>query len=360
MAVTVVFKLGGLGDLLMATPALRAYRRSFPDERIVFIVGQSNRAVLEGNPHVDELIGVDDRALFRGGPLRQAREALRVVLLIRAARAQTLVILHRDWRWNLLGWLSRVPQRLGFARDWQGLFLTSSTRTSREEHETVKYQHVFGLRPGYHPDGVAMDAPQVTARSPGAPALTTLPGGAGWIALSPGGAANVKEEMDTRRWPIESFIELAQLILNETPHGLVLIGAASDAPRTRELRDRLRQKPGRVVDVAGSLSVAQAVDVLRTCRLLVTHDSGPMHLGAAAEIPVIGLFGPTYPVEKVPLTHPLSRALWRGDRLTCSPCYHDGILPPCSNPVYKQCMLLITPGEVFTDVQRILQERGRA
>lgn len=354
MPVTVVFKLGGMGDLLMATPALRGYRASFPGERIVFIVGRSNEAVMAGNPHLDELAVVDDAALFRGPAWRQARETLRLIGLLRRSRAERVFVLHRDWRWNLVAWLAGVRERYGFARDLRGLFLSRAAVTSEREHETVKYQRVFGLREGYRPDGVAMELhpPPAAPRPP--PEIAQLDAGGGpWLALSPGGASNVKEDMDTRRWPLEHYRDLCALVLERTESRILLIGAGRDVPLTRQLN----LDPGRTLDLAGKTDPAGTAQALRRCALLVTHDSGPMHLGAAADIPVIGLFGPTRPEEKVPLTHPLSRFLWRGAELYCSPCYRDGVLPPCIHPQYKACMVSLTPAEVFRHVQEILRSR---
>jgi ADP-heptose:LPS heptosyltransferase len=355
MSVTAVFKLGGMGDLLMATPALRAYRKSFPGERIVFIVGRSNAAVMAGNPHLDELAVVDDAALFRGPPWRQARETLRLIGLLRRMRAERVFVLHRDWRWNLVARLAGVRERYGFARDLRGLFLSRAAVTSEQEHETAKYQRVFGLRAGYRPDGVAMDLlPQPNPpRLP--PEFARLDAGSGaWVALSPGGASNVKEDMDTRRWPLEQYRALCALVLEQTACRILLVGAERDVPLTRQLD----LDPERTLDLAGKTDPAGTAEALRRCALLVTHDSGPMHLGAAAGIPVIGLFGPTRPEEKVPITHPLSRFLWRGAELACSPCYRDGVLPPCSHPHYKFCIVSLTPAEVFGHVREILRARS--
>jgi ADP-heptose:LPS heptosyltransferase len=354
MPVTVVFKLGGMGDLLMATPALRAYRKSFPGERIVFITGASNAAVLAGNPHIDQLLTVDDTALFRGPRVRQALEALRLIRMLRQAGADRVFILHRDWRWNLVARLSAVPERYGFARDWRGAFLTRAAAVTEREHETVKYGKVFGLREGYRPDGVAMELRAPPGAAVGAALEPLGAAGGPWVALSPGGASNVKEDMDTRRWPVDHYRALAALLLARTPCRLLLIGAARDAEATRPLL----LDPARTLDLAGKTDPAGTVAALRRCALLITHDSGPMHLGAAAGIPVIGLFGPTTPVEKVPLTHPLSRYVWRGPELPCSPCYRDGVQPPCSHPTYKFCMLSIAPEEVFGHAQEILRIGG--
>jgi ADP-heptose:LPS heptosyltransferase len=354
MPVTAVFKLGGLGDLLMMTPALRAYRKSFPGERIVFIVGASNAAVMAGNPHIDELIPVDDAVLFRGTKPAQIRETLCLVGTLRRSKADRVFVLHRDWRWNLVAKLSGIPERYGFARDLRGAFLTKSATTTDREHETIKYQRIFGLRAGFREDGVEMDLLPQPQRPRPKLLDVVFASGAPWVAVSPGGAANVKEDMDTRRWPAEHFGTLVRALLDRTPCNVLLIGAARDAEATQPLL----LDPNRTFDLAGKTDPAETTAALRKCALLITHDSGPMHMGAAAGIPVIGLFGPTQPVEKVPLTHPLSRFLWNGPELTCSPCYHDGIQPPCVHPTYKFCMKSLTPEVVLGHALRILRARS--
>jgi len=347
---TIMLKTGGLGDLLMLTPSIRAYKKSFPDEKIVFLIGKSNEQTLQNNPYINQIIPVDDSAFFKGGFLRKLLSSLRLIQIIKNYKPQHLFIFHRDWRWNLVAFLSRIRQRYGFKRDFKGKFLTESVEASIEEHEIQKYLNVCALRPGFTPDGVEMEIfPSIGDQTFVEELFSDLTGNKKYIAMSPGGAANIKEEMDIRRWPLNYYKMLVRFILNKTDGSILLIGAESD----NSFNEELLVDQQRVFNLAGKTTIAQTYLTLQRCRVFITHDSGPMHIGAAAQIPVIGLFGPTYPVEKYPLTHPLSLYIWEGSKLTCSPCYKDGNFPEC--PYDKKCMRLISPEEVFERLLKICE-----
>ena len=143
-----VFKQGGMGDLLMATPGLRALRKSIPGAQITFAVGRSNRRVLDNSPYVDDLIEFDDDYIFKIGRLDQMKQTVRLWRQVRRLRPDAVVILHRDWRWNLLFFLAGVPKRYGFDRYLKGAFLTECAAALAQGHEIEKYLRVFALVDG--------------------------------------------------------------------------------------------------------------------------------------------------------------------------------------------------------------------
>ena len=146
---------------------------------------------------------------------------------------------------------------------------------------------------------------------------------------------------------MECYAALAQRILNETPFNILLIGGPNDIKFT----SKLLIDPARCFDIAGKASIQQVYLALRHCRAMVAHDSGPMHIGAAAGIPVISLFGPTYPVEKYPITNDNSCFIWKGDTIDCAPCYKDGIYPDCES---KECMRSITVDEAWDRLKELI------
>ena len=345
---TIVLKLGGLGDLLMVTPAIRAYKKSFPKTKLNFIVGKSNQQVLKGNPYIDCLYTVDDFKIFRGGLNEKISETLKLMNIIKNISPDTIFILHRDWRWNFVSFLSGVKERYGFKRDLRGLFLTKAVKTSEKEHEIKKYFKVFGMQNGFKEDGLKMD---IFPSNQDEDDLLKLTGNFlknKVIAVSPGGASNAKEEMDIRRWPIEYYLQLVKKIIEKTDYSILLIGGKNDVQFTRKLRIDKR----RIIDLAGKTNIQQTYLALRKCKALVTHDSGPMHIGAAAGIPVISLFGPTHPLEKYPITNPKSVFIWKVESVPCAPCYRDGKFPKCKS---KECMYEISVDEVFDKLQETLK-----
>lgn len=348
-----LFKLAGMGDLLLASPAVRACRRSWPEARITLLTGQSNRTVYAHCPHLDGIETIDDRRLLAGSALACAREAWALRRRLRALRPDVALVLHKDWRHNLLFRLAGVPRRYGFARDGGGRFLTRAVATTREQHDIEKYLAVCALVDGFRPDGEHVELfPGAADREAVDALLTDWRCAARWapVALAPGGAANAKEEMATRRWPLEHYVELAGRLLADDRH-VLLVGGPGDRRFTeRILEAHPAAAGGRIRDATGRLSPHGSMLLLRHAALLVTHDCGPMHLGAVAGIPVLALYGPTVPAETRPRTAG-SRVLWRREQCACIPCYHEGRFPACA---HGRCLAEITPAEVLTACRDML------
>lgn len=344
-----ILKLGGLGDLLMMTPGLRAFRKSFPEAYIGFIVGESNSQVFKNCAYVDDVFTVDDRKIFQGRHLERWKEIFRLRALIRRLHVGRIFLAHRDWRWNLLAYTCGVPHRSGFSRDLRGMFLTDAISTSLSEHEIEKYQKLFGTQVGYECDGDRMELFPSQEDYKAIDSLVQKSEGVPMVAIAPGGASNAKETRSISRWPVECYHTLVSRLLEETECLIYLVGGPSDSDVIREVMGGRRDS--RVVDTSGRTTVQQSFLLLQHCDVFVTHDCGPMHIGAAAGIPVISLFGPTYPVEKRPISSPDSVAIWHGSGISCSPCYQDGIFPQCSDQI---CMRMITVDAVIEAVRHVL------
>ena len=108
-----------------------------------------------------------------------------------------------------------------------------------------------------------------------------------------------------------------------------------------------------VVDLVGKTDLIELAGAIQACDLLITHDSGPMHLAFLARTPTIALFGPTRPSERLPHDAKV-RALWGGTHLACRPCYDGREYAPCPNNV---CIQSIRPADVVAEAVNVLAER---
>lgn len=173
-----------------------------------------------------------------------------------------------------------------------------------------------------------------------------------YVVLVPGGAANVKEEMESRRWPAEHFAALAGLLLG-AGRRVLLLGRGADAAIAAHIQ---KAQPA-VFDLSDRTTLLEAAAILKRSRLVVCNDSGLMHLAGAVGARVIAIFGPTHPGEKK-LLREGSVAVWKGEELDCSPCYHDGVFPKCD---HVSCLRNITPQEVFYKAETMRrEERGKS
>lgn len=344
-----IVRLIGLGDLLMLTPAIREYKRRFPLEKIVMVVGDSNKEVFKNNPYVDRIICVDDVAIYSGSLIAQSREAYKLICTLKKLMPSKIFLLQRDWRWSMVAILSGIRQRYGFKRHIHGLLLKSAIATTGNEHEIDKYFKLFNLKGTSGKDRYRLDVFPDLDDENHADDLLQKVVPANLIALSPGGAVNTKGEWALKRWPLEYYRALA-VLLAKNGYTIVLIGGARDVRLIKRLKTILgRICSAQVLDLAGKCSVQETFSILKRCMLMVTNDSGPMHIAAAAGIPVISIFGPTHPDETRPLTEG-SYSFWQYQEMPCAPCYRFGKLPDCKTGA---CMKAVTPEMVFEKITEL-------
>jgi len=340
-----IIKVAAIGDYLLTTPAIRALKKGNKDAQLLMVAGQSIETAVEKNPYLDRIYLVDDRKIFHGNFFQRVGEVLRISAVLRAERIDVGLNFHRDWRFNIILYLASVKRRIGFLRK-RRYFLTDAVKVEGIKH------HVFHYCDLLKPLGiVCLDfklefpidpklAAAVSERFLDPHRLSDF------VAVAPGGAVNVKEEMAIRRWGSERFSQLVHLLLQ---HGLkvVLLGSADDWKIARVIKE---QNPG-CIDYTGITSLKEAAAIIQKARVLICNDSGLMHLAEAVGTRVIAIFGPTHPDEKRPLSAG-NIAVWKGEKLICSPCYHNGKFPV--HCTHLSCFSRIRPEEIFNLVMDFL------
>ena len=172
-----------------------------------------------------------------------------------------------------------------------------------------------------------------------------LPEGAEWIALNPGA------RWANKRWPVQSFAALAGSLARSHPHfRFMVLGGPSDSEAGLAIQKAIGNDE-RCLDLTARTSLPELVEWIRMASVLVTNDTGPMHIAAALGRPVIGLFGPTNPNRTGPYGQ-IDRVLRL--KLECMPC----MSARCSNSVYQECLSDLQPSVVHSMVSRILHEKA--
>jgi heptosyltransferase-2 len=156
------------------------------------------------------------------------------------------------------------------------------------------------------------------------------------VILAPGGAKNAQCDDALRRWPIEHYAALAKQLADH-PVEIALTGAATDSWVEPHFQDIPHH------NFIGKLPLLDLVTLLKQASLLITHDSGPLHLAKLVACPTIALFGPTNPYEKLSASENI-HLFWEGGKLPCSPCYDGKNYARCSQNV---CLSRITPEAVL-------------
>lgn len=276
-----------IGDLVCTTPALRSLRRLYPNAHITVDVGERAACVLANCPYVDEVVG------------RPAHQGIvgkaKYVAWLRKRKFDLGVVLYDSPDLRLFLRLSGTPRRIGIVRKPRfANCLTDIVAWNPTGHETNdNYRSVIAHlggdvsdpRPEVFPTNADEQAVQQILKAEGVAPNTTL------IALNP------STSMAGKFWPAERFAELGNL-LNSLPNTrLLLLGGPGDEILADEICAGMTVQP---VVLTGKLTILQLAALLKHCRVLVTGDTGPMHISCAVGTPVVALFGPTNPIQTGP------------------------------------------------------------
>ncbi|MDR2725445.1 MAG: lipopolysaccharide heptosyltransferase II [Candidatus Adiutrix sp.] len=293
-----------IGDAVMTLPALAALRDHFPLARLTVLTRPWAAGVYQGQ--ADQVLTYEPSGRHRG--------LSGILALIRELTPFDLALLFQNaFSAALFPALARVPERWGYARDGRGFLLTRAVRLGpldRSVHEVFYYLNLLeklDLPAPYQPPRLILEE---AARSE-AEALLDQKGLGDdrfLLALAPGAAFG-----PAKRWPEEGFARAARLILEARPGGAVILGGTEEAPAAGRLMEML---PEPKLDLAGRTTLRTAMAVLSRSALLLTNDSGLMHLGGALGVPLAAVFGPTDPLS----TAPLGPSRLIQSRATCAPC----------------------------------------
>lgn len=343
-----VIKLRYIGDVLLATPVLRALRERFPDAQLTAAVNRGTEDILKWNPDVSEVIIVE-----RGDAATQWR----FLRDVRRRGFDCVIDLTDGDRSAILAWATGAPVRIGQNEEhrWRGLLYTTvAAHRSGIGHRLER--DLDTLRPlGIEPkvtspllcvspadeQQAATLLDDIGLRADGASSAGPL------VMLQPGARYWFKA------WPPERFAALADRLADVCGCRILLGGDARERDLAEAIRAQARCAPA---VLAGRTTLLSYAAMLKRCALFVGNDNGPMHMAAALGTPVVGLFGPSDPAEWGPRGGP-AEVLYKG--LDCRRCFH----PTCTRGE-QSCMKQISVDEVVAAAQRMLAVReaccGRA
>ncbi|MGH9805487.1 MAG: glycosyltransferase family 9 protein, partial [Candidatus Acidiferrales bacterium] len=335
-----------LGDAVLATPALRALKQWRPDLRLSILLYPRFASVLAGNPNLEEILELDP-----GGAAGWPR-VTRTIAALRRRGFAACFNLHGGTLSALLTRLSGAPHRVGLDAFRFGFAYTlranpkaifGRNRLHGVENQLAPF-YAAGLPQREIPPLELF--PQATPRAAVRERLARrgLPPGARYAVLHP--IAN----FFTKEWPFERYGELARWL--EAEHGLapVLIGGAGEDAKL----DAVARAAGKTLLRLEGLPLPELVALLEGAALFVGNDSGPAHIAAALDRPLVVLFGSSDSEAWRPWTRsaPLSAVVQNS--YACNPCRGDR----CYAFAQPECILSITPEQVRAAVERVLAPAG--
>ena len=332
-----------MGDVVHALPTLSALRKVFPSASITWLVKREWAGLLERAEGLDRVWPVEPSL---SGWLSQ-------VPRLRAAGFDLVVDLQGLFRSGATAWLTGCPVRIGFAnaREGSSFFYTHKVQVPKPDlHAVDRYLLVaaaLGADAGTSSgDGTHANF-RLRVRLADREEVTGLLGRYGVRASVPWIAMNVSARWPTKRWPPEFFAAAADRIQEEKLGTVVLIGGPNERAASQTIKGLMHTVP---VDLTGKTTPGLLPALLESASVLLTNDSGPMHVAAAVGTPVVAIFGPTSPMRTGPYG--------KGHRvlttsIPCSPCFSR----TCRNKVQLECLTSIAPDKAIEAVRDQLAMR---
>ncbi len=336
-----ILKPSSLGDVIQALPVLRLLKRHYPAAEIYWWIDAGLAPLLEGDP---DLAGVVRFERKRWGNPRHWPEMLRSIRTLRAQNFDLVIDLQGLLRSGAFGWLANGKQLVGLdeiREGARGFYDHAAPRKSFHTHAVDWYLAVLpplGV-PVHRPFTWLPERPEIAAAVESKwPAGPTR-----WITLQPGA------RWENKRWPATHFATLVRELAQLFPDlRFAILGGRDDRPLGEII---LQAAPGRCLNLCGATTLPEMIEWVRRGEIMVTNDTGPMHVAAALGKPLVALFGPTEPRRTGPYGQ-LENVL-RLD-LPCSPC----LKATCRFEKPEECLRALAPAGVLERVQKRLRPRA--
>jgi heptosyltransferase-2 len=336
-----IIRLSSIGDIILSTPFIRLIRNRFPEAKIDFVVKGIYKDLLEFNPHIDQLYKIS----LNGG--RSELSDLRQILKSNAY--DVIFDLHNNLRSNFLKRRIGNTEAHSINKEkfkqtllvWFKLNLYKKEITIPERYLAVA--NSFGVTD----DGKGLDLYWESERQRSADNKAILCGinlDKPIIGLAPGAG------FFTKRWPAYKFKNLIQLIQRQKDIQIVIFGGNED----REIGNRL-SKEDNVFDLCGKLSLLESAALMSKSKIVVTNDTGLMHMTAAVKTPVIAIFGSTVR-ELGFFPYRAEGTVIENTNLSCRPCSHIG-RHKCPKGHFK-CMEDISAEEVYNVFDQLIKAKS--
>ena len=329
-----------VGDVIMATPTLRALRASFPDARIIGLGKPWVQELLADHPAMDEIIPYP----FQNGKLK-FNATFRLMQTIKAKNPSWGLLLPNSFGAALLFFLAGIPRLVGYNAGGRRIFLNHGIDLPKSKlHQLDSFLYLmkgFSIEKEWDH---SLYFPITQAKKEEAESLWSSWGvnaGDVVVGLNPGATWG-----QSKRWLPEYFAATGDLFYKERAAKIVIFGGPEDRSLAEDIASRMRS-PSIVIAGKDSLRVLPAL--LLRCNLFITNDTGPMHIAASQKVPQVVLFGPTDPRHTA---HSSGSTRVLQKELECAPCFQR--VCPLG---HHNCMAGISPDQVFDAGMQLLNGR---
>jgi lipopolysaccharide heptosyltransferase I len=297
-----IVKPSSLGDIVHSLPFLNSIKTCFPGAEVHWVVARDFQALLDGHPMIDKLLVINKNQWKKLSSAGKTIREIRLFLGTIKKEAYDLAVdLQGLLRSGIITRATGSKMRVGFqeAREGGHHFYTHKVKGGRNNHAIERYLKIAAFL-GCESNSIRYPLPPLPDRES---LGFTLP--EKYVVISPSAGK------EANRWPVERFGELAARL----PLKAIVVSGPSDAHLAEKVSELSK---GNAFSVGGSTSLRDLCSVIRDAKTMICNDTGPMHIAAAFNVPVVAMFGPANPKRTGPYggIHQVIRK-----ELDCSPCY---------------------------------------
>ena len=333
-----IFQTAFLGDVVLATPIAEAIKKSYPAWDVDYLVTPQSANLLENNPNISNVLTYDKKQSERG-----IKGFFSIINKIEAGAYDIALVPHRSIRSAAIVRFAGITKRIGFDKSAGSFLFTDVIKYENDLHEVernLKLADLLNLsvtrvNPRLYPSRKDFKKSEKILKSSDKLKIKPI------IAIAPGSL------WPTRRWPIDRYIRLAEMLVKDG-FGVIVLGGEKD----KALFEKISIEGVEVL--AGNTTLLESAALLKKCEALVTNDSAPLHFAVAVGTPVVAIFGATAP--KFGFYPYNSDDIVIDRELPCRPCtIHGGMKCPIGT---FECMLDIEAKEVFDSVKRRISNQA--
>ena len=347
----------GIGDVLFSTPLVAAVRAAHPDAFIAYLCNRRTQEILRYNPHVNVVLVFEKdeyRALWRDSRWQWALAVRDLLRRVARERFDLAIDLSLSDRYSGLLLVLGVPQRVGFNYRGRGRFLTHRVDISgyQDKHVVEYYRDLLRSLQIEMADGRLQLFTSAREREEAISRLAQAGSGPGAtiVGIVPGGGTSWGIDSAFRRWGIERFARVGDMLADRYGARVVLFGERSDIPICREVARLMRHQP---LDISGTTTLVQFIHLMSRCQLVVCNDGGPLHIAVSLGVRTVSIFGPVNPRVYGPYPPGPRHQVVTKD-LACRPCYQYFKLPPC--PYDRACLETLETEPVMAAARALLEQ----
>ncbi|MFA5085561.1 MAG: lipopolysaccharide heptosyltransferase II [Candidatus Omnitrophota bacterium] len=278
----IIVRMDRIGDVVLSGPAIKAVRDAYPDSRIAVLVRPYAREAVDGNPYIDEVITYDKRGKEKG-----LFGKIRFISNLRHKRFDLAVILHPNNSSHIVAYLAGIPKRLGYDKKL-GVLLTKKIPHTKQyglKHEIdynidlLRYIGIKGSDKSLHLPVNKASEERINNlfNKNGISRKETV------ITIHPAASCRSK------RWSTERFAKISDILAEKYGARIVIISGPGGDKTVGDNVAKLMKSAA--LNLSGKTSVSDIASILRRSKLLISNDSGPVHISCAVGTPVISIFG---------------------------------------------------------------------